>query len=459
MAQDSRGGGYDLARNKEANAKKALGTQTQQNIGAMANARQIGADTAAPTSIGDLMTPSTFGREGPPVNEQDLAARTQRNESFLSDPATQAMLMQFGVKMLSGGNPGDAIRSALQMPARMAAAGQKAEEHGLDITNKKLDIMKKTKELAGGGAEKNPTDLLKLLQEADAAEANGDHATAATLRSKAYKDSTIVLESTGQVISPPGSVTGNAGVAPGSDGGGPTIITPAGSKADADAKALAAQVAQSKINTMQKGMLMGADIDNIGRILDSSTIPPNYSITGFGSNLKWISGTNAANVDSLINSIKARVTIQELQAMRDASKTGGALGQVSDYENKMLASTLSSLEQGQTVDQFRRNLATVKFLFDPAYLEKRGELAQALADKKITWPEAENQMNQMFRESLFGPDAVNTAAPIDLTVPPPYIEERFKPIWNAGNPQQKRALLNDEDKAKFDAMQQQQPMQ
>lgn len=439
---ESRGGGYDLATDKK--TKQALGNQTQQNIGAMANARQVGASQEAPKSIGELMSPSTFGREGPPVDEADLQQRTERNKGFLSDPATQAMLLQFGVKMLSGGNPGDAIRSAMQMPSRMAAASAKAEEAGLDITQKKLNIMKTTKELTQG-KESTPTEMMKLLTEAQTEEANGNTENASMLRSRAYQLSQEFSAAQGQILVPP--KTGNAGVA-----GEPELLNVKGGKADLEAQAASQAIADAKMTSIQQGALMGSAIDDINRIIAGSTAP-DFLITGFGSNLKLLGGTDAANVDALLNTVKANVGFTKLQEMRNASKTGGALGQVSDYENKLLQSVLAALEQGQTRQQFQKNLATVKFLYDPSYIDARGELSKALEAGTITKDEAKNKFDAMFREAVHGPDIVNQAAPLDLTVPPAYIEERFKPIWNAGTPAQKRALLTDEDKAKFDAMQ------
>jgi hypothetical protein len=49
-----------------------------------------------------------------------------------------------------------------------------------------------------------------------------------------------------------------------------------------------------------------------------------------------------------------------LQAMRNASPTGGALGQVSDAENKLLASTVANLDANQSESQLRDNLAQVQ---------------------------------------------------------------------------------------------------
>lgn len=134
MPQNSRGGGYDLARDKEAEGKKkkAFSSESRNQVGAQASPNMIGENPQAPTSVGELMTPSTFGREGPPVDEADLNNRIQRNQSFLSSPETKAALTQFGISMLAGANPGHAMYQALTTGERMTAAQSKLDQQALE---------------------------------------------------------------------------------------------------------------------------------------------------------------------------------------------------------------------------------------------------------------------------------------------------------------------------------------
>jgi len=72
----------------------------------------------------------------------------------------------------------------------------------------------------------------------------------------------------------------------------------------------------------------------------------------------WISsGRNDFNRD--LEALKTKVGINALQTMRAMSPTGGALGQVSDFENKMLQQSLASLDTTQSEDQFKKNLQKV----------------------------------------------------------------------------------------------------
>lgn len=441
MAQNSRGGGYDLATDKK-------------NIGMLASARRAGENPSAPTSIGQLMTPSA-GRAAPTdggnTGGEDVDTLTKRNESFLSDPTVMNQIKQFGMSLAGGHSLGRAMFQAATVPERAAAANAKAEETGLDITQKKLNIAKTVKELTQG-KEQTPTELMKLLTEADAADAAGDTEKASMLRSAAYQKSQEFSLANGQIVVPPGGGGGggNAGDATGANGL-PTVQNMPGGKADLEAQIAQKAIADAKMTTISQGMLVNSAIDDINRIVDSS-VAPNFLITGFGSNLKYVGGTDAANVDALLSTVKANVGFNKLQEMRNASKTGGALGQVSDYENRLLQGVLASMEQGQTREQFQKNLATIKFLFDPTMIDQRGALSKMLEDKQITADEAANRFNEMYRQTVFGgdPNASATGAVMDITVPPAYVPDEYKQYWDVATNEQKRMMLNDEDRAKFD---------
>lgn len=91
------------------------------------------------------------------------------------------------------------------------------------------------------------------------------------------------------------------------------------------------------------------DVDRALGLVGSDT-------AGFGSLLQKIPGSNARNLDALLTTIKANVGFDRLQAMREASPTGGALGAVSDFESRQLQATLGNLEQSQTPEQLKYNL-------------------------------------------------------------------------------------------------------
>lgn len=73
-----------------------------------------------------------------------------------------------------------------------------------------------------------------------------------------------------------------------------------------------------------------------------------------------IPGTDAYDFAKTIDTIKANIGFEELQAMRAASPTGGALGQVAVQELNALQSILGSLDIGQDREQIRTNLQSIQ---------------------------------------------------------------------------------------------------
>ena len=95
--------------------------------------------------------------------------------------------------------------------------------------------------------------------------------------------------------------------------------------------------------------------------LADETWNPFTRTTGFfGNIMQAIPGTPAHDTAASINTIEAAIGFDRLQAMRDASPTGGALGQVSEMELRQLNASLGSLRQSSSREQFADNLARVK---------------------------------------------------------------------------------------------------
>ena len=92
-------------------------------------------------------------------------------------------------------------------------------------------------------------------------------------------------------------------------------------------------------------------IDNIEEHRDDYV-----SSTGMGAYLSSVYGSDAHQLSTYLNSIRANISFDKLQAMREASKTGAALGPVSDFENRLLQATQGSLDQGQDPDELIYNI-------------------------------------------------------------------------------------------------------
>lgn len=82
-------------------------------------------------------------------------------------------------------------------------------------------------------------------------------------------------------------------------------------------------------------------------------------ITGVPGRLPNIPGGDAADVQARLETLKSQAGFAVLQAMRDASKTGGALGNVSNFEVQALQNNLAALDTNQSPEAFRRSLQQV----------------------------------------------------------------------------------------------------
>jgi len=109
----------------------------------------------------------------------------------------------------------------------------------------------------------------------------------------------------------------------------------------------AAEDALSKANTA---------LDTIDLAMDST----NWATAGVAGALDWVPGSPPKRLAGYLNTIRANVAFNELQQMRRNSPTGGALGNVSDADMRLLQSTLATLDQQASPEDLRRALATIK---------------------------------------------------------------------------------------------------
>lgn len=93
---------------------------------------------------------------------------------------------------------------------------------------------------------------------------------------------------------------------------------------------------------------------------DIASDPALWKITGWTGVVPNAPGGKAAGVQARLDSLKSQIGFSVLQAMRDASKTGGALGAISDKENDLLQNNLASLNQAQSEDDLKRELGKIQ---------------------------------------------------------------------------------------------------
>lgn len=81
---------------------------------------------------------------------------------------------------------------------------------------------------------------------------------------------------------------------------------------------------------------------------------------GWGNLAAGIPASDAMNFASELDTLKANIAFNELTAMREASKTGGALGQVSNVELRLLESALGALNPRQSPENLKAQLSKIK---------------------------------------------------------------------------------------------------
>ena len=124
-----------------------------------------------------------------------------------------------------------------------------------------------------------------------------------------------------------------------------------------DLKEKAADRADKKVAAAESAV--GAADRIIGKVDEALPLVSGFT-TGLGSVTSFIPGTPGANLRSTIETIKANLGFDRLQQMRDASPTGGALGQVAVKELDALQSSVSSLDLNQSSERIRNNLEQIK---------------------------------------------------------------------------------------------------
>lgn len=166
--------------------------------------------------------------------------------------------------------------------------------------------------------------------------------------------------------------------APMSDG---TVITPL-------PKSPAAQAKEDERNRL-KGISADLVNDEVNRALGVLQ-EKGGAVSGLvGSMTKDIPMMPAHDFSQLLDTIKANIGFDKLQSMREASPTGGALGQVSEFENRLLQAVFGSLAQSQSPEQLRYNLMRLQNTYNDIIHGK----GQGPSRYEIPTPDTINQMN------------------------------------------------------------------
>jgi len=104
-----------------------------------------------------------------------------------------------------------------------------------------------------------------------------------------------------------------------------------------------------------------ATVDNTLDLVNQALGGVNAWTTGpVGVVLQKIAGTEATDLQATVDTIVANLSFDRLQQMKESSKTGGALGPVSERELTLLGSAVSALSTSQSPPQMLSNLRRVE---------------------------------------------------------------------------------------------------
>jgi hypothetical protein len=94
--------------------------------------------------------------------------------------------------------------------------------------------------------------------------------------------------------------------------------------------------------------------------------------SGFGGELvSGVPGTQAANAKAILDKLKNRSFVANINEMRAASPTGAAVGAVTEREGARFENLIASLSQAQTYDQLKRQLVELdNFLLETSSATK-----------------------------------------------------------------------------------------
>lgn len=122
-----------------------------------------------------------------------------------------------------------------------------------------------------------------------------------------------------------------------------------------------AELAVNQPHAQQSLENVNISIDNAVKQVDDLLKAPGLdNITGpIAGRLPSILGSST-NAQAKLDTLRSQIGVQVLTAMREASKTGGAVGNVTEKEWPILQNQYEALQQAQTSDQFRSALRGVK---------------------------------------------------------------------------------------------------
>ena len=156
------------------------------------------------------------------------------------------------------------------------------------------------------------------------------------------------------------------------------------------------------------------ELQNINTVIDTAIEQTSPATAGIGSLTAIVPGTKSADLSGTLSTIQADAAFSRLQQMRDQSKTGGALGQVSERELGLLSSARAAIEQSQSPEQLKANLERYKSLRKKAFDNVREAFVQDYGREPIAFNDASPYQTPDAVKAAFAAGEIDNATALGL---------------------------------------------
>lgn len=140
----------------------------------------------------------------------------------------------------------------------------------------------------------------------------------------------------------------------------PAIAPYGGSQQSLEANQKRSGAQQALMTGQQQAETVFTTIDAIGGALDSGWATGIGGRIGTGINQMTGTPTEASRMNAAIDTIRALTSRDALMSMRMESPTGAAVGNVSDFENRLMAATAGVLDPDRDPEGTKRTLADIR---------------------------------------------------------------------------------------------------
>lgn len=148
------------------------------------------------------------------------------------------------------------------------------------------------------------------------------------------------------------------------ESGAPIAIPIAGSELASEREEATRKAGEQRRQRSQTATVVLEELDKAKSIieeLEDSWIPA----TGLGGvAAPFMPNTPHFDAYTALETVKSNIGFDKLQEMRANSPTGGALGQVSDFENRLLQATMGSLDMKQRAPSLLRNMQRIRRIYE-----------------------------------------------------------------------------------------------